>query len=300
MATLTAHGGGYGNGTATGGSGGSGGGAGAAGGTSIGGSASVGQGYPGGNTVPAGAGWSGGGGGGGGTYYATHTPGLGGSGIGGAGGLTSELSSGGAGAANTGSGGGGGIGGNGGNGIVVIRYVLDAGPYFVVGNSILTNNVTGSTRFTNTNVVKIATFPKYAGYDQFQCTGESGSIDALNSENWLSTNAVAAYEVLFAQPAFDTNVTLYVWFTNTTDTAKPLLRSTGTITYTTQTPVPVMRTTLTRERLSGANTIITFEDLDLGSSAGSVNGITMTLYARKVVAVNSEDDLTLDEPHVTF
>ena len=116
----------------------------------------------------------------------------------------------------------------------------------------------------------------------------------------MSISSISEYYATFDRPATDTDITLYVWFSNTVDTARALLRSTGQIYYTSEVPVVAVRTVLTRAQLPGTNAVITIEDLDIGSSGGVANGVNMSLYARKVVAINSEDDLSSEETYVTL
>ena len=237
-------------------------------------------------------------GGGGGAAY-QGTAGNGGLGGGGAGAPYKGVPT--AGIPGTGGGGGGAngydninlAGAAGGSGIVMIRYA--AGPMTPVPDVTLADAVTGSERFTNSNGVRIATFPAYAGYDQVQCTGENPAISAINVNGWVSTNALSEYKATFNRPATDTNVTLYVWFSNTVDTTWALLRSAGNIYYTLEAPVPVVRTTLTRGRLPGEPAIVTVEDIENGSTPGTADSIVMDLHARQVRTVNPADDLTPEE-----
>ncbi len=156
---------------------------------------------------------------------------------------------------------------------------------------------TGSTEFTNSNEVELVDFPIPEDYDLFQIT-ESGDSEFLGA--WTSTSAVPGV-IDFTQPSADSNITLYAWFTNSTDEVT-LLRASGNIFYTQVPPVPDVRATLTIERLPGENVVIYPAHLDIASTGGTTDDREMDLHDRWVVWVSGPggtSDLTPDDPYVT-
>jgi hypothetical protein len=246
-----------------------------------------------------------GGGGGGGTRNNNSggNGGLGGGGKGGGSGVVVGSKA----LPNTGGGGGGGgqvlsgyvpqPGGGGGAGIVIIRYSLELVPFFVIGPTTLADIQTGSERFTNSNEVELVSTPVPADCNALQFT-ESGDVSSVDSEAWIGTNAIPE-RVNFTQPVGDTNVVLYVWFTNTTQSVT-MRRSKGEIYYTEVAPIPSIRASLARNRLAGGAAVVTVADIDIGSQPGTANGIAMNLHARKVRTVDPAADLTPDEPHASL
>ncbi len=176
-------------------------------------------------------------------------------------------------------------------------FALHAAPAgFVYGRSFTLADIeTGSERFTNSNTVDVAAFLVPEGRDRFQIT-ESDDTGALG--DWAPTNGLFT-PITFAQPAADTNVTLYAWFTNSAESVA-LVCALGDIYYTEVEPVPVVRALLTRERLPGTNVVVYVTDLDLGSTGGVANDTEMNVHERAVRAANPGDDLTPDAPVVTL
>ncbi len=161
----------------------------------------------------------------------------------------------------------------------------------------LADQQTGSTDFTNSNEVDLVDFPIPEGCDRFQFT-ESGEIDAIDTEGWEPTNAVPA-RVPFTQPGADTNITLYAWFTNSTESVA-LRRAEGSIVYTTVAPVPVIRNAHTRERLPGQSVTVHPVEIDEGSTGGETLGLPMGVHSLSLTLVEGPDtDATPDEPWVT-
>lgn len=161
----------------------------------------------------------------------------------------------------------------------------------------LADQETGSTEFTNSNEVDIVDFPIPEDYDLFQIT-ESGESQSLGA--WTSTSAVPG-DVVYTQPTADTNVTLFAWFTNSTDEVT-LLRAPGNIYYTEVLPVLEVRAALTIERLPDQNVVIYPEHLDIGSSGGTADDRDMEVHDRWLVWVSGPlgtSDLTPDDPYIT-
>ncbi len=178
--------------------------------------------------------------------------------------------------------------------VINAEWVVD-GDLALVLPFILADQETGSTRFTNSNEVDIVVFPMLDGYDQFQIT-ESGETNAL--EAWTATSAVPA-GIKFTQPSGDTNITLYVWFTNSTDEVT-LRRREGNIFYTEVLPVPLVRETVTIERLPEQNVEIHLGHIDIGSTGGDANDREVAFFARKLLCAEVPScDLTPDDPFVT-
>ncbi len=155
---------------------------------------------------------------------------------------------------------------------------------------------TGSERFTNTNEVELAQFTIPDGYDRFQVT-EEGVASSLGA--WVPTNDAPGYRVVFTQPAGDTNVALYAWFTNSAASVT-LFRSEGAIVFTTNTPVAVVLADATSELIPGSHVEIRPEDVDNGSTGGEALGEAMEIHSWRVNLVSGPDtNATPDEPYVT-
>lgn len=167
---------------------------------------------------------------------------------------------------------------------------------FVYGSPFSLGNLkTGSTRFTNSNEVNLVACSVPQDCDRFQIT-ESGDPTALGA--WQTTNAILE-RVVFSQPVSDTNVTLYAWFTNSTQNV-PLRRSEGAIIYTAVPPAPVILTNCVRELVSGYYVVLNPGDVDNGSTGGEAAGETMTVYQRSLTLIAGPDtNSTPGSPSVT-
>ncbi|NLF22847.1 MAG: LamG domain-containing protein, partial [Lentisphaerae bacterium] len=161
----------------------------------------------------------------------------------------------------------------------------------------LANIATGSTRFTNSNMVNVVAMPIPDGCDNYQIT-HSGAVGSIAPDGWLSTNVPPAQQT-FPAPATDTNFTAYAWFTNSTATAL-MQRAESSVFYTTVPPVPAVRAALAIQRLPGQNVIIHGTDLDAGSTGGEANGLTLAIRLYDAVCANPGDDLTPDESYATL
>lgn len=94
----------------------------------------------------------------------------------------------------------------------------------------------GSTEFTHSNEVEVVDFPIPEGYDRYQINPHDGP-DMLGSNSWTATT-MPPQTVSFDLPVADTtNVILYAWFTNSTETVT-LRRAAATITFTRISPQP--------------------------------------------------------------
>lgn len=128
----------------------------------------------------------------------------------------------------------------------------------------LAHPITGSTRFTSTNEVKVTalSIPGDCDSYQFTLTGEASAIDPID---WVSTNTPLGL-VQFERPAVDTAITVYAWFTNNSSSVS-LRRDSASIYYTTAAPTPAVHTALSRELAPQSPTIINGGELDSGSPA---------------------------------
>ncbi len=171
--------------------------------------------------------------------------------------------------------------------------------YLLAASFTLADRQTGGERFTNSNEVDLAAFPVPDGYDRFQFTGEDGDISAVDPQGWQELGE-APEQLTFTQPGTDTNIALYAWFTNSTESVM-LRRAEGKIYYTGALPVPVVRATLTRERLPGQDVVLYATDIDAGSAGGEAGGQTLEIHAMAALsAADPSDDLTPEEPYVTL
>lgn len=156
---------------------------------------------------------------------------------------------------------------------------------------------TGSTRFTGTNQVVLASFPIPPGYDRFQIT-ESGDAGALGA--WESAASAPGYLVAFTQPDADTNVTLYAWFTNSTESVT-LCRSEAGIRYTTAAPLPAIRATLSRVLAPTAVAVVNGLAIDNGSTGGTSGGEPLAVHGYAATWLSGPSgDSTPEAPHVTL
>ncbi len=168
-------------------------------------------------------------------------------------------------------------------------------PFLYSPSFTLADIETGSERFTNSNEVDIVNFPIPVGFDQFQIT-ESGAVAELGA--WTAIDAVPAH-VVFSQPASDTNVTLYAWFTNSTESVT-VRRSEGAIVYTTNAPVSAILGTFALNLVLGSYVIVRPEDVDDGSSGGETLGEAIDIHSWRMNLISGPDtDATPDEPYVT-
>jgi hypothetical protein len=161
----------------------------------------------------------------------------------------------------------------------------------------LADRVTGSTRFTNSNQVDVVDLPIPAGCNYYQFTA-SGGVTDIDPDGWLFTNVPTAL-LTFAVPVADTNFQSYAWFTNTTAAAL-VQRAESSIFYTTVLPVPAVRATLAIQRLPAQNVIINGADLDVGSTGGVANGVTLGIDLYDASGANPGDDQTPGESYVTL
>ncbi len=164
----------------------------------------------------------------------------------------------------------------------------------------LADKQTASTEFTNSNAVDIVEFPIPDGYDRFQIT-EDGGIESLG--DWSSTNDVPG-SIDFTQPTSadpytSTNITLYAWFTNSTESVE-LRRAEGSIFYTEVLPDVAVHATHTRQRLPGESVTIIPGEIDDGSTGGEANGAIMPIHAMSLNIVSGDDtDAAPNEPYIT-
>ncbi len=171
------------------------------------------------------------------------------------------------------------------------------GDYLSAPSFTLADIETGSVKFTNSNEVEIVDFPVPEDYDLFQITA-SGDIEAIDPDGWVPMDAVPGH-LDFAQPATDTNITLYAWFTKENQTVM-LQRAEGAIYYTEAIPVPILLETATRIKLSGQPVVIVPAEIDDGSSGGEADDQTMAIHAMWLTIDDGPDtDATPDDPWVT-
>lgn len=161
----------------------------------------------------------------------------------------------------------------------------------------LANIETGSTEFTNSNEVNVATFPIPGGYNHYQVT-LADTTDAVDPDAWISTNALPA-KLSFPHPVSDTHAVLYAWFTNTSESVS-LRRSEGTIRFTTAVPVPAVQESFTREWVPGSPARIYPADIDTGTTGGETGGEAIPVHTLSLNLISGPDsDATPDEPIVT-
>lgn len=157
--------------------------------------------------------------------------------------------------------------------------------------------VTGGRRFTSTNILNIAAFQAPGGYTHYQIVeGKAAPTD--DPLAWQVTSTVPA-TVQFTLPVNETNVILSAWLTNCTASV-PLRRHRFEGFYTLVEPAPVVRTSLTREKIPGQPVVVYPSDLDIGSSGGEVDGVTLLVASRSLVCDTPGVDQTPDAPQVTL
>lgn len=177
-----------------------------------------------------------------------------------------------------------------------LQHPLQAQGFSETGDFILADLQTGSTGFTNSNVVDLVTFPIPDGYDVFQFTGRDGDIVALDPQSW--TDDVPATLSFTATGSAD-EILLYAWFTNTTDQVS-LLRAEGKIVYTTIEPNPAAIPSLTRET-DGFTVRIEGWQIDGGSTGGSALGREMKVHALEARFLGGDfPNLTPDAAYLTL
>lgn len=142
----------------------------------------------------------------------------------------------------------------------------------------LQHPITGSTRFSNTNIAVIVDYEFPVGYSHYQIS-LSDNQQHLNPSSWALANDLI--EVTFPQPAVDTNLTAYLWFTNLNETVT-LRNSKGSIYYTTVKP-EVAGNDLTYHLVEGYTTAtVTLEDISSNSSLGNVNEKSLNLFSAQL------------------
>ncbi|NLF22006.1 MAG: DUF1565 domain-containing protein, partial [Lentisphaerae bacterium] len=135
----------------------------------------------------------------------------------------------------------------------------------------------------------------------FQIT-EDDDPGALGS--WSSTSAVPD-SVIFSAPAVNTNVMLYAWFTNTSETVA-MTRTASRIVYTDAAPTVRARDVLRpyRRLAPGGTVTVTGADLDNGSSGGEQDGLALDIAVWGAICAGAPDcdtspatpGITLDQP----
>ncbi len=245
-------------------------------------------------------GWFAGGGGGGSYRYSSDiTAASGGKGGGGIGGLRDASP--GMGLPCSGGGGGGrersGDAGHGGSGIVIVRYPVDTEDPFIPFDHplVLADIETGSTGFTNSDEVNIVEFPMPEDYTHYQIT-ESGDVSTVDEDSWIPVEPPPTL-ASFTQPVSDTNVSLYVWYTNTAESVW-LRRAEGEIVYTLVPPLPAMYPDLKRGLDAESGTaVFSAADVDAGSIGGSYDGAEMDVIDLSIFCAA---DTTPGAPEVTL
>ncbi len=163
----------------------------------------------------------------------------------------------------------------------------------------LANFKTGSTEFTSSNRVRVATFPIPLNVDLYQIT-QSPDPDDLSfaSGAWTNTATIPT-ELTFSSPAADEDVILYAWFTNSAASVT-LRRASGTIRYTTAAPLPAVPTTLARET-AGFTVRLLPTEFDLGSTGGTTGGKAIPIHSIELVDLTMPAaDLTPSETNRTL
>ena len=78
----------------------------------------------------------------------------------------------------------------------------------------------------------------------------------------------------FSRPPTDATVTVYAWFTNSTESVA-LQRAEAAIRYTETPPVPAARAALFRERIPGQPVVLFPVEVDNGSAGGTSGGAAL-------------------------
>lgn len=161
------------------------------------------------------------------------------------------------------------------------------------------NLLTGSTRFVNTNRVKVADFTVPPGADRYQVSysaDPSGLSESL--ESWENAET-QPHEFDFPLPESDGDVTIYAWFTNSSESVT-LRRSAGTIRYTTAAPQPSVAQALTRDT-DGFTVQLMPHEIDSGSEGGVTGGESIPVYKLEVADISEPGiNLTPTESFVTL
>lgn len=129
---------------------------------------------------------------------------------------------------------------------------------------VVVNPVTGSKRFTNTNRLNVARLPVPNGYTDYQIT-QGGALPDANA--WISTNAPQEMIELDLSGSDDATVTLTAWLTNSSASVE-LQRFDREVIFTSQSPIPAIHTTYSRQVIPGCGAIFYPEDLNDASSGG--------------------------------
>jgi hypothetical protein len=143
---------------------------------------------------------------------------------------------------------------------------------------ILAHPVTGSTRFTNTNVVEIASLPMMDGYDGYRITAS----DQEPIDGWLPYDPDASPQGLtaeFPEPATEGPVRLFAWFRDSNpDNPLSTTAVAGEIVFTRAAPLPVAHAQHSSQRLGGQSVIVPAADIDAGSTGGAHAGEPLAIY----------------------
>ncbi len=153
--------------------------------------------------------------------------------------------------------------------------------------------------YTGSNEVNLVRLPVPDGYTHFQIT-EDDDPGALGP--WSPTSAIPITVVGFSTPSVNTNVMLYGWFTNTSETVE-LKQSVSRIVYTDATPTALAHDVLRpyRRLTPGGAVTVTGEDIDNGSSGGEQDGLTLAIAAWTAVCDSTPDcDTSSATPGVTL
>ncbi len=139
----------------------------------------------------------------------------------------------------------------------------------------------GSTEFTGSNLVSAVNLIVPEGYDQYMVT-TSRTPSSVVGGTWLSASPTPS-ELTFDRPPVDEDVTLYVWFTNSTDSVTLKMGKSQKFRYTTATPTISARTNYERGLPTGRTVVIEPLQLDIGSTAGSSSGTGITTLPMQIV-----------------
>lgn len=153
--------------------------------------------------------------------------------------------------------------------------------------------------YTGSNEVNLVRLPVPEGYTHFQIT-EDDDPGALGP--WSPTSAIPVTVVGFTTPSVNTNVMLYGWFTNTSETVA-LKQSVSRIVYTDVAPTALAHGVLRpyRRLPPGGAVTVTGEDLDHGSTGGEQDGLPLAIAAWTAVCDGAPDcDASPADPGVTL
>ncbi|NLL83182.1 MAG: LamG domain-containing protein, partial [Lentisphaerae bacterium] len=170
-------------------------------------------------------------------------------------------------------------------------------PFLYAPSFILSDPVTGSASFTSSNEVELTDVIVPDGYDCVQI-GFTGDIIEIDPDGWLDIDALPE-RIVFEQPQTDTNMTVYLWFSNKVESAT-VRRAEASIRYTTVAPVAQVWPTLTRVFAPPTAAVITPELVDRGSSGGVSGGDEIGIWLRSLNLLAGPDtNATPDEAWVT-